>query len=527
MVELSRLLLAVGASLMDLRSGDPQTHVRGLAILDPDDDPGSYRDELVLVIGARGREAARAVRMAGQHGASAVAVKTSPGGERDVREAAEDASVALLAVRPQVRWDQLAAVIREVLDSFAVHADSTPEAEPAEDLFALAQSVAALTGGAVSIEDTAPRVLAYSRSGDEVDDLRRLSILGWQGPEPYLELLRQWGVYHRLRTSNEVVRIQAHPELGIRARLAIGIRAGNQHLGAIWVQQGNQPFSEHAESALIGAARLAAVHLLRRRGAPGRSRGELVAGLLDGSASADLVAGQLGLDSSVSAVVAAFEARGTQHDRPTLELQRVELATTVSVHMTSFRRGALVGAVGSRVYAVLPEVRTDRTEPGLITLARDVVAVLRRRSGQTVQVGIGGPVSSLADVPVSRSDADRVLDALARTPETDVATITDRRADVLLGETLKLLEEHTDLRDPAVRALVDHDADQGTDLARSLLAYLDAMGDVRSAAAGLHIHPNTLRHRVRRATEIGGLTLEDPRERLCCHLQLLLATRQR
>src|SRR5690606_31832348 len=92
----------------------------------------------------------------------------------------------------------------------------------------------------------------------------------------------------------------------------------------------------HAESALIGAARLAAVHLLRRRGAPGRSRGELVAGLLDGSASADLVAGQLGLDSSVSAVVAAFEARGTQHDRPTLELQRVELATTVSVHMTSW-----------------------------------------------------------------------------------------------------------------------------------------------------------------------------------------------
>jgi len=524
-VELSRLLLAVGASLMDLKAGDPHTPIRGLAILDPDDEPGSYRDELVLVIGARGREAARAVRTAGQHGAAAAAVKTSPAGEPDVREAAEDAGIALLTVRPQVRWDQLAAVVREVLDSFAVHNDGEPGPEPTEDLFALAQSVAALTGGAVSIEDTTPRVLAYSRSGDEVDDLRRLSILGWQGPEPYLELLRQWGVYHRLRTSDEVLRIQAHPDLGIRARLAVGIRAGNQHLGSIWVQQGDQPFSEHAESALIGAARLAAVHLLRRRGAPWRSRGELVAGLLDGTASADLVAGQLGLDSSVSAVVAAFAARDTQHDRPTLELHRVELATTVSVHMTSFRHGALVGTVGTRVYAVLPEVRTDRTEPGLLTLARDVVAVLRRRSGLTVQVGVGAPVPSLAEVPASRADADRVLDALARTPETDVATITDRRADVLLGETLKLLEKHPDLRDPAVTALVEHDAAQGTELARSLLAYLDAMGDVRSAAAGLHIHPNTLRHRVRRAAEISGLSLADPRERLCCHLQLLLATR--
>ncbi|MFO7190759.1 MAG: PucR family transcriptional regulator, partial [Thermocrispum agreste] len=70
-VELSRLLLAVGASLMDLKAGDPHTPIRGLAILDPDDEPGSYRDELVLVIGARGREAARAVRTAGQHGAAA------------------------------------------------------------------------------------------------------------------------------------------------------------------------------------------------------------------------------------------------------------------------------------------------------------------------------------------------------------------------------------------------------------------------------------------------------------------------
>ncbi|MGH3434549.1 MAG: PucR family transcriptional regulator, partial [Thermocrispum sp.] len=76
-VELGRLLLAVGSPLLDLRTGAPETAVRGLAILDPDDEPGTYTGELVLVIGARGREAARAVRTAGRHGAAAAAVKTS------------------------------------------------------------------------------------------------------------------------------------------------------------------------------------------------------------------------------------------------------------------------------------------------------------------------------------------------------------------------------------------------------------------------------------------------------------------
>ena len=58
-----------------------------------------------------------------------------------------------------------------------------------------------------------------------------------------------------------------------------------------------------------------------------------------------------------------------------------------------------------------------------------------------------------------------------------------------------------------------------------MLAWLDAMGDVRAAAQRLTVHPNTLRYRLRRATAVGGLQLDDPRSRLMHHLQLLLAVR--
>ena len=57
---------------------------------------------------------------------------------------------------------------------------------------------------------------------------------------------------------------------------------------------------------------------------------------------------------------------------------------------------------------------------------------------------------------------------------------------------------------------------------QTLQAYLDAFGDVAAAAARIDIHPNTFRYRMRRLTEISGLMLDDPVERLIAHLQLHL-----
>ena len=128
-------------------------------------------------------------------------------------------------------------------------------------------------------------------------------------------------------------------------------------------------------------------------------------------------------------------------------------------------------------------------------------------------------VAGLADVPVSRQEADRVLDAIAGRPDVDVAALADVRTHVLLSETLTLLADNPRIRDPRLDPLAS------SDIGRSLLAYLDAFGDVRGAAAGLHVHPNTLRYRVRRACELSGLDLSDPDQRLVAQLQLRLTTR--
>jgi DNA-binding PucR family transcriptional regulator len=152
----------------------------------------------------------------------------------------------------------------------------------------------------------------------------------------------------------------------------------------------------------------------------------------------------------------------------------------------------------------------------LLALTREIVTAARKHIGLGVQAAIGSTVSTLDDVGVSRQEADRVLDAMGRDLDTDVATLADVRSRVLISETLALLAENPRIRDPRLAKL-------DGELAKSVLAYLDAFGDVRSAARVPHVHPNTLRYRVRRAAELAGIDLDDPLQRLFAQLQLRLA----
>lgn len=489
--------------------------VRDVVILDPEDGTDAARLEpgaLVLVIGARGKAARAAVEAAGHAGVAAVAVKAAAG----LVEAATHAGVALLAVHAEARWEHLDAVGRDLVDADPAFAEPHGEG----DLFSFAQTIATLTGGLVSIEDTANRVLAYSRTDDEVDELRRLSILGWQGPERYLAMLRDWGVYRRLREGEGVVHIEERPELGIRRRLAAGIHAGTHPLGTVWVQEGATPFTSQAETALLRASRALAPLLVRHHAQAGRESGlreSLLTRLLDGRLEAGSVADDLGVDPDRPSMVAAFALRTETGPRP---LQRAELENLITVHAAAYRRTALIVTIGSRSYALLPDLGEDG-EARAVELAGEVVEAARRHLQLDIHAGLGAVVPRLAQIAQSRGDADRVLETMAKGQRTGgVATHADVRPQLLLAEILGLLAERSRLRDPRLDRLAEHDAAHGHILIPSLLAYFDALGDVRSAAERLNVHPNTMRYRVRRAVAISGISLEDPVQRLLADLQL-------
>ncbi|WP_042401734.1 PucR family transcriptional regulator [Streptacidiphilus carbonis] len=521
-VSLRQLLMSFGEPLAELQyAPDLDALVTGVALLDPEDPPSARPGDLVLALGVRGRSALPVLRAAARDGATAVAVKPAPGTPPEaLRAAAEDAGVALLSVHPEARWGRLDALVRAALAAGRPQLSSADAQEG--DLFGLAQTTAVLTGGIVSIEDTANRILAYSRSADsdEADDLRRLTILGWQGPEPYLSKLREWGVFQQLRTLDTVVSIDPHPELGLRRRLVVAIRSGERQLGTIWVQEGSAPLAERADQALLGAARVAALHLVRRRSevsADLRLTRTLLAGLLDGATGPQTLAGHLALDVRRPAAVLGFALPGGP------EPSRSETLNVISVHAAARHRSALVAPVGDRVYVLLPELPRGVSPETLRGWAQDIADAARRHTAGPLRGAVGRVVPDLGAVAASRAEADRVMDAMAAGRITaDIAALPDVRAQVLLGELLELLAANPEVRDPRLTALVAHDDRHGGRLAASVLAWLDGLGDVREAAAGLHIHPNTLRYRVRRAQQLTGLDLSSPEQRLLAMLQLRL-----
>ncbi|MBE1532992.1 PucR family transcriptional regulator [Actinomadura algeriensis] len=510
-------------SLADLAAAPdgPDVPVRDVVITEPGDAAHPRPAALVLAIGARGGAAAELVRAAGRDGASAVAVRAArpADGSADgtLRDAAQASGVALLTVAPDARWEQIETVVQAVVG----HAMAMPGPDHGDshgDLFFLAQTVATLTGGIVTVEDAANHVVAYSPSDDDADELRRLTILTRDCPEQYLSVLRGWGVYRRLRGGEEVIAVDEHPELGIRRRLVAGVTAGGRLLGTIWVQEGAAPLSSRAAEVLRGAARLAALHLVRYRGEASLAAGlreDLAAALLDGRVPPGAAAGHVGITPDTPVTVVALDT-GSGGEPPDRALRSARTVEIVSVYAAAYRRDALVTELGGRVYLLLP----DTGGPAVTRWARGLVGTLRQSLGAPARAGVAGPAPRPADVPAARRDADRVLHALARLPGRDAAAFDELRSSVVLDEVMGLLAGNPHLHDPAVDVLVEHDREHGTELARSLRLYLDAFGDVGRAAGLLHVHPNTLRHRVRRAVALTGLDLDDPDQRLVAMLQL-------
>jgi DNA-binding PucR family transcriptional regulator len=97
-----------------------------------------------------------------------------------------------------------------------------------------------------------------------------------------------------------------------------------------------------------------------------------------------------------------------------------------------------------------------------------------------------------------------------------VTSLAESRTTVLLDEIITMIGADDRLVDPRVGELREKDPV----LADTLRAYLDSFGDVAAAASWLHVHPNTVRYRVRRIEEALGTSLTDPDVRLLLSLSL-------
>ncbi|RPA10181.1 CdaR family transcriptional regulator [Gordonia sp. OPL2] len=530
-VTLGRLLLALDRTLATLSVAPAGLDVRvcSPALLDVDDvrlglGRAARGSDLFLVVGVPDTDVLAWLSGLGTRVPVAIFCKEP---SDDVIVRAESSGIAVVTIDPHARWERIYHLVMRVLES----ADADPLHASGEsmrsgatgDLFDLAGEVARRTGGLVSIEDERAHVLAYSSAGDEADELRRLSILGREGPPEMMAWLRRWGVMDVLRTTTDIVTVAAHPDLGVRSRRAVAIRgpamgssALGEFLGVLWLQSGGDDFADDTDEVLVGAAAVAARMISR-----GRSRGDAHAdvvrrllGVRGEVIDADHLGAGLGIAPEAPVVVVGLAP--TDGSSPPLG-GAVELSA-LTLHASAFSPSSVTTTHGARAYVVLPQASSAAT----VAWAHAALAAAERQFGARLRAVVAGPATGLAAVPTLRGQVDRVLDAAEREGELigDVATVEESQIGVLLGEIVAHLATNPELVDSRVVELAESDARTGTDFTGSLRAYLDHFGDVRSAAAALHVHPNTLRYRIRRVRALTGMDLDDPATRLVVALSL-------
>jgi DNA-binding PucR family transcriptional regulator len=536
-VGLGQLLLALDTTIVSLVEAPRglDLPVTSAALIDSDDvglglaspvSPAPDSAGVFFLLGVADEEGQRWLERyeTGLAGCAPVAIFAKKPSDALVARAVT-AAIAVVAVEPQARWERLYRLVDHVLQHHmpSLGDPANPRYDSGTDLFSLAQSLADRIHGMVSIEDEQSHVLAYSASNDEADELRRLSILGRAGPPEHLEWIDQWGIFEALRASDDVVRVAERPELGLQPRLAVGIhqpavdaRRAPVFAGTIWVQQGSRSLADDADEVLRGAAVLAARIMSRLAASPSTHtlRGQQLLGLTDsGSADVSAVARELGIVADGNAALIGLDTFGIRD-------HRARLADVLALSANAFRADAQVASRGSRIYVLLPQ--TVRIS-SLTSWIRGTISALRSELGLQLRAVIAAPISGLAGLPAARIEVDRVLDSAERHPDSigQVTSLAEARTTVLLDEIVTMVGADERLIDPRVRDLQAHDPM----LVQTLRAYLDSFGDVAAAAQRLHVHPNTVRYRVRRIEQLLSASLADPEVRLVLSLGLRAAER--
>lgn len=546
---LERLLSVMGAGALELCVAPRglRVVVDGITVLDPM-EPGLSRGQVLLAVGIDPQSAAAVdvVRDAAGSGAAAVVFGQGRSGRppEALRAAAEGAGTAVLFRTAWCGWTELVGALRAGLVLSGVPADPAVAAVTLGDLNGLADAVAVLVGGAVTIEDVESRVLAYSSTVEDVDELRRLTILGRRVPEWRVSAMREAGFFRALWGSGDVIHRPAHGENP--ERLVVAVRAGGEILGSIWVAAAGTELPPDASDTLRSAARVAAAHLLHHRSHRTHARlvEDAARALLDGRGSADVLTERTGIPAhghcAVLAVRPGASRRRDAHEGDSHEggfrkegfrdgEATGKLCALLSVCCGAYDLTPVVLPVDQGALVLLGALHGDRQRAveQVAHLGRSLVRQVAEAFGREARIGLGTVVEALADLPESRRSADLALRALLSPGEHRAAAFASEVAETIaLDQMLDTLTGPAPAPETPVARLVAYDADHGGGtMVQTLRAYLDHFGHVPDTARALGVHANSLRHRISRLTEVSGLDLRSPDARLLAQLQLRLLER--
>ncbi|HEX9711264.1 MAG TPA: helix-turn-helix domain-containing protein [Actinomycetota bacterium] len=392
-----------------------------------------------------------------------------------------------------------------------------------QQLQAIAEALAARLGRSVLIGDRAYRLLAHSRTEEQIDDIRRRSILEREGPREAIEWVERFGV-DRARAP---VTIPSNDVLGMAARVCVPLWSHGMHLGFLWLMDPEGTLGE-AELEIAQDMGRSAAHVLYQtqvlKDLEQDVARHLMSELLSDDPGRRAVAAtelrELGLFEKTREVVAlVLSVRG---DGDASDERRLVVASTLD----RARRATLRGYSAILLRSTHGVILVDTGDPairggGIDGFGELILKVARRPPAEKevrAAVGIGDP-STLEAAFESYEEAQAAARIGQRvSPGRSVSFWRDLGVYRILA---RLPEQGVKEAVPnAFRSLSE--SDHGRELLQTLETYLDLGCNGGLAASALHLHRSSLYRRIRKVEELTGVDLSQGEQRLATHLWIKL-----
>lgn len=379
--------------------------------------------------------------------------------------------------------------------------------------------IAAELGRPALVEDHRRSVVAYSPHPDEIDEVRRRSILEHRADPAVHTWLSRLGVY----AATSAVRVPGDPELGMLPRVCVPIGRAGIVFGHLWfiepVEQAEPLDLERAEAAAEVVADEWARIRMSGEGESAREAElarELVFGRADERRRAAVELVESGRFESGLLRVYVLTARQPPTQRGGPADESLERGAR-SARRALGGRGVLAFARRDHSAVVVPSstgrfADTDRIARVVVESAGEVI-------DGTLRVTVGGE-ASVAAAKESYRQARRAL-GIAATFRLDERVLHWDRLGVYRGLDSASAAglRSTDFEPGLDRLAAERDGDV---LITTLESFLAAAGHVQTAATRLGVHRTSLYNRLNRAQRILGIDLDDGLDRLGVHISLLL-----
>jgi hypothetical protein len=381
------------------------------------------------------------------------------------------------------------------------------------DVQTLIDSLARRLDRPVGLDDRRFRAIAYSAHHDEIDEVRRISILGRQAPEQVMRWLEQQGVTR----ARDVVHVPTSDRFTMVARVCYPVYFHEVLLGLLWLVD-EPPLDEQDLELARGYVLDLARELYRERQQTNDERAQEAAwvrAILGGTPPDDP---GIAADTLYAAVALTVSFPSEAVAPLGVDVRLTEAIDQVRRAVPPRHQMAAVDRLGAEV--LLAASSTDEVVRHATALLEVATSELSDVRDARVLVGVGESVRSPRDLPDSGTHAHLAAGLAQITPGLNpLVCWNSLGVSGLIAELLGPRAPQT-LIPASLRRLLDH-AD-GTQLVSSLEMFLEHGGDVTGAAAELFVHRSSLYNRLRRVEEIADVDLRTGEARLELHLGIRL-----